>query len=849
MATQLSQQGSGPELEVAFRRHLPQRLRVLLRRARAQCRTGWDCNVLRALHDEIALLAGACGRYGMLETGERLLALESALAIPVAARGIPDEATNARIDALLDSLGPHLQQTLPDSTQRAWVQGAAPPAARDPFPRCEVPPEKYWLQLGIADVQDAHPGKEANDASDEQSIEQSMLPTWSDVPRGPRVRIVNDDDPSINELLVRLEQQGCDVALVERIDALVDLLQSEPPDLAILIADARTPLDRLAKGLHQARRDPAHRVRLLALLRAPEVELQLRALRAGADRCIPLPAPSEETVGAALELANVDQESAYRILIVDDDAPQALFAQAILRRAGMETKVLSESLAVLEELDRFRPDLLLLDLNMPDCDGFELTALVRERDGYVNTPIVFLSGDQDEDRQFAALDAGGDDFLIKPIRPAHLVAAVTNRVRRARMAASRVRRRRRRDAGTGLHERAQLLDALSEHLAASRGRATQGGLLAIEINDAAALHRRLGLAAFDQVLAQIGAFIVGVARVGCMTARHGNAGYLIFAPARSESELAVLAGELTESARDARFGAQASAVKLVCAVCAFEASISEPTQALAAVERTLVAAREQPQAISIHSGLEPDPNSITHRLSVALADESFDLAFQPIVPIHGAPEPVYQALLRLHTDDHEFLAAELVPVAVRTGAIAVVDAWVLRRCIAILAERQRRGDPVRLFASQSLQGWSDVGRFAAIQKALADTEVRTESLVLEFRAEEVRHNMRILVGLAEDLRRADIGLSLAGIDADALAAGWINHLPLDYVKLIPGLDDDALKNIVDATHERGIKVVAPCVETLAQVERLRAANVDLLQGNYFRSPAEDLGEPIPQVEA
>ncbi|MES2404089.1 MAG: EAL domain-containing response regulator [Pseudomonadota bacterium] len=841
MASQLSQQDPGPELQAAFRRHLPQRLRTLLRRARAQCRSGWDCNVLRALHDEIAVLAGACGRYGMLETGERLLALESALALPSAAHAVPDAAASAEIDALLDSLRPHLQLPSPGPTRPEWMPAVNPTAARDPFPRSEIPLDRYWLQLGIADVQGAPAGNDAQAAPVE-------APASTELAHGPRVRIVNDDDPAVNELLLRLEQQGCDVALLDRIDALVEAVRKAPPDLAIVVADAQTTFDALSAALQFARRDPAHRVRLLVLLRAPDVELQLRALRAGADRCVALPASSEEIVGAAVELASVDQESAYRILIVDDDAPQALFAQAILRRAGMETKILGESLAVLDELDRFRPDLLLLDLNMPDCDGFELTALIRERDGYVNTPIVFLSGDQDEERQFAALDAGGDDFLVKPIRPTHLVAAVTNRVRRARMAASRALRKRRRDAGTGLHDRSQLLDALSEHLAASGGRPAQGGLLAVEVEAAAALRSHLGLTSFDQLLSQIGAFIVGHARVGCMTARHGNAGYLIFSPTRAEAELAGLASELLEAAHESRFGAQASAVGLACAVCAFDASITEPAQALAAVERTLSAARAQPEQIAIYSELAPDPNSITQRLAVALASGSLGLAFQPILPIRGAAEPQYQALLRLRADGQEYVAAQLVPVAVRTGSIATIDAWVVQRCIAILAERLRDGDPVRLFASQSLQGWSGGERASALRVALAATGVQAGSLILEFRAEEVRHNMRTLLALAPELRQAEVRLSLAGVDADAIAAGWIEHLPLDYVKLAPGLDDLSLSAVVQAAHERGLRVVAPCVESIAEVERLRTAGIDLLQGNYFRPPASNLDEALPQVE-
>jgi PleD family two-component response regulator/EAL domain-containing protein (putative c-di-GMP-specific phosphodiesterase class I) len=842
MASQLSQQKPDAELQAAFRQHLPQRLRTLLRRARAQCRSGWDCNVLRTLHDEIAQLAGACGRYGLLETGERLLALESALAPAVSANQVPDAAATTGIDALLDSLRPHLQQSSRGPGLPAWMQDPPPIAAKAPFPRCDAPPTGYWLQLGITDAGGAANATAANEAP----ASQPDMPPVPEHPRGPRVRIVNDDDPLINELLLRLDQQGCDVALLDHVPGLLDQLKGAPPDLVILIADAHTPLEQLATTLREARRDPAHRVHLLVLLRETDVERRLRALRAGADRCIALPATPGETVGAALELAMVDEESPYRVLIVDDDAPQALFAQAILRRAGMETRVLGESLAVLEELDRFQPDLLLLDLNMPDCDGFELTALIREREGYVNTPIVFLSGDQDEDRQFAALDAGGDDFLMKPIRPTHLVAAVTNRVRRARAAASRTRRRRRRDAATGLHERAQLLDALSEHLAAAGGYAAQGGLLAVELRDATILRDRIGLAAFDQVLTQLGDFILRHARTGYMTARHAHAAFLIFSPARSERELVALATELVAAADDERFGAQATAVRLDAAVCAFDAATSESAVALAAVQHTLTTARTQPDRIAVHPTLAPDPEALAQRISAALAHGSFDLVFQPIIPIRGAAGPHYQALLRLRHGEQEFLAAELIPAAIRAGYIAEVDAWVVSHCIGVLAQHQRDGDPVCLFASQSLQGWTDQGRRGQLSARLAITGVVAPSLVIEFRCEEARNNLRALVELAPELKRAGVRLCLAGVDTDAVNAGWIGHLPLDFIKLSPALADGDLETVVRGAHSHNLRVIAPRIETVARAEELRAASVDMLQGNHFRPPAAELDHPFAE---
>lgn len=843
MASLMARQNPDAELQAAFRRHLPQRLRTLLRRARAQCRSGWDCNVLRSLHDEIAQLAGTCGRYGMLETGERLLALESALAPALAAHTVPDAASNARIDALLDSLRPHLQPMAPGPGLPAWLQEAAPAAAKAPFPRCEVPPANYAVQLGLVDDEGWN-----EDAAPVVAAKEAVVPPPVVLPepsRGPRVRIVNDDDPLVNELMVRLDQQGCDVALVEQADDLIEQLRRAPPDLVVVMADARTPLENLAPALRDARRDPAHRVRMLVLLREVDVELRLRALRAGADRCLAMPASPSDAVAAALELAVVDQELPYRILIVDDDAPQALFAQAILRRAGMETRVLGESLAVLEELDRFQPDLLLLDLNMPDCDGFELTALVREREGYVNTPIVFLSGDQDEDRQFAALDAGGDDFLMKPIRPAHLVAAVTNRVRRARAAASRSRRRRRRDATTGLHERMQLLDALSEHLAAGGGYGAPGGLLAIEVQNAAALRNRLGLIAFDQLLTQVGDFVLRHIRAGTMTARHGQAGFLVFAPDKNERELLAVATELAAAARDQRFGAQASAVRLALAACGFEAGTSESAIALAAVEQTLRAARDRPDGVAAHAMLTPGAGAIAQRIQSALDNGSFELAFQPIVPIRGAAGPHYQALLRLRDDEHEFLAAELVPAAIRAGSIAAVDAWVVERCIGILSERNQNGEPVCLFASQSLRGWEDVTRRGQLAASLLAADIGGGELVLEFRCEEARANPGAWSELARGLEQTRVRLSLAGIDAEAVAAGLIDDLPLAYAKVAPDLGDADLERIVAAAHARHLRVIVPHIEAGARAERLRAAGVDLMQGNYFQPPAATLEPARP----
>ncbi|MGH8213490.1 MAG: EAL domain-containing protein, partial [Rhodanobacteraceae bacterium] len=831
MQLSIAEPAQSAELRDAFLHHLPQRLKTLLRRARAQSRVGWDINVLHLVQDEVANLAGACGRYGQLELGERLLALESALAPWTQGQQVPDADANARIDAVLDSLRPHLEGDAPAWPRAVPARVFTPEAVvveeADGYQLHESPPVGHWRTLGSPDFE---PPLAANEPAPPPATA-----VQASAAEGHSVYLLGGDDPLLNELTMRLESRGCAVTPIDDAASLAEVLGALPPQLVVVGARHIEALDSIGPALRTARASASHKVAMLALLADGEVSSRLRALRAGADRCISLPAQSEEIVERALDLLSGEEEEAYRILIVEDDASQALFAESILRKAGMVTQVLNEPIAVLEELDRFQPDLLLMDLNMPGCDGLELTALIREREGYVSTPIVFLSGDPDADRQFAALDAGGDDFLSKPIRPKYLVSAVTNRVRRARASLKHARERRKRDPATGLHGRAQLLDALNERFAAAGGGVLSGGVLCAEVDGATALRAQVGLTVLDEVLAETGAFIARNVERDEMVARFGDAGFLVLSPKRDEEGLAALAQTLRAQIARERFGGKALPVELSCGVCAFGSGLSEAGAVLAATERALDAARRDQGGIGMYSRLGAADSGMRAQLEAALRADAFHLIFQPIAPLAGAAEPQYQALLRLRdsSSGELYSAAQLIPEATRAGLIGAIDDWVLRRCLNLLAERERGGARLRLFVSQSLDGWKDPARVAALRQQLPASGISRGSVALEFRQEDARAQLRLLIDLSLGLRELGVKLSLAGVDREAVAAGLLEHLPLDFIKLAPGAETGAgdLPGLVQVAHEHGRQVIAPRVEDAAAAVRLCAAGVDFLQGN------------------
>ena len=90
----------------------------------------------------------------------------------------------------------------------------------------------------------------------------------------------------------------------------------------------------------------------------------------------------------------------FRVLVVEDDRGQALFAQSVLHGAGMLAEVEMQPEGVLQTIERFKPDLVLMDLHMPGQDGMTLTMQIRQRPELLHLPIVFLTGDPDPERQF-----------------------------------------------------------------------------------------------------------------------------------------------------------------------------------------------------------------------------------------------------------------------------------------------------------------------------------------------------------------------------------------------------------------------------------------------------------------
>lgn len=120
-----------------------------------------------------------------------------------------------------------------------------------------------------------------------------------------------------------------------------------------------------------------------------------------------------------------------KVLVVDDDSHIRDVISFALRRGGFEVVEAGDGRAAVESFERHHPDLVILDILMPELDGLDVCrALRNEASGDRNTPILFLSSKDAEEDRIEGLEVGGDDYMVKPFSPRELLARVNAHFRR-----------------------------------------------------------------------------------------------------------------------------------------------------------------------------------------------------------------------------------------------------------------------------------------------------------------------------------------------------------------------------------------------------------------------------------
>ncbi len=122
---------------------------------------------------------------------------------------------------------------------------------------------------------------------------------------------------------------------------------------------------------------------------------------------------------------------AHRILVVDDDRQIVRLVQSYLQQAGFTVLTAYDGEEALHAMRREKPDLVVLDLMLPQRDGLEITRLVRSDEALAAIPILMLTARVEDVDKLIGLELGADDYLTKPFNPPEVVARVKAILRRS----------------------------------------------------------------------------------------------------------------------------------------------------------------------------------------------------------------------------------------------------------------------------------------------------------------------------------------------------------------------------------------------------------------------------------
>ncbi|MEM7761757.1 MAG: response regulator, partial [Cyanobacteria bacterium P01_A01_bin.40] len=237
-----------------------------------------------------------------------------------------------------------------------------------------------------------------------------------------------DDKNLDQELLAEAKCQGLKTQIASNLVQAQTILERESIDAVlhkIIFPDGKD-LEFLQQ-LHQHHPN----LPLVAIGESPQLLDRLNFARKGGNLFLQHPVEPNTAISAVVELVE-NLGSAAKVLIIDDDPQVLLSLEISLKPWGFKITTLDKSTQFWEVLESVEPDILVLDINMPDLDGIELCQILRSDRYWQDLPVLFLSVHQDQQTQTKAFDIGADDYICKPVTGSILANRILNRLRRSK---------------------------------------------------------------------------------------------------------------------------------------------------------------------------------------------------------------------------------------------------------------------------------------------------------------------------------------------------------------------------------------------------------------------------------
>jgi diguanylate cyclase (GGDEF)-like protein len=354
--------------------------------------------------------------------------------------------------------------------------------------------------------------------------------------RNKRQRLIYlcDDEPEqVDQLIHHLRCFGHEVVQFIDTDTFFNAVLTRRPDAVIM--DVQFPQGQTAgtETLTSLNKLTGQPLPAIVLSAHSDFHSRLSAVRAGCGGYFTKPVKPLDLMLA---------EEPLKVLVVDDEPEAAAYHALLLEESGMLTHQVHHPADALTVMERFSPDLLLVDVYMPVCSGEELASIIRQQPEHLGLPIIYLSSETDSQKQISAMSAGVEAFLTKPVQPEELVSAVQLRAERLRLLRSLMTR----DSMTGLYNHSTTTELINKNLAQAHRDNSQHAMAMIDIDHFKHVNDTHGHLAGDQVIITLARLLKSRLRLSDIIGRYGGEEFVVLLKGINAEKAATLIDSLRE---------------------------------------------------------------------------------------------------------------------------------------------------------------------------------------------------------------------------------------------------------------------------------------------------------------
>ncbi|MBK9130822.1 MAG: EAL domain-containing protein [Gammaproteobacteria bacterium] len=540
------------------------------------------------------------------------------------------------------------------------------------------------------------------------------------------------------------------------------------------------------------------------------------------------------------------------ILVVDDDRSTRFAFRNILEEEGYNV-IEAEDGAKAIELCKYRvPDLILMDAKMPVMDGFTACQHIRQIPESAHTPILIITGLDDEDSIERAFSVGATDYISKPVnfsvmrrRIAHLMHASRAERHMRHLAFS--------DTLTGLPNRARFTNHLNNLLEARRDNNTPLAIMFIDVDRFKLINDTLGHDAGDMLLKIVAERIHNCVRDDDLVARLGGDEFTVVLDNVGDRDvLETIARKICHSfSKPVAFLNQEIFVSVSIGISMFPGDATDIATLMKHADTAMFHAK---RLRNDYKFFEPNMEAgaserleLEHGLRVALERNELVVHFQPQEDLKTGRIVGAEALVRwIHPERGLISPLEFIPLAEETGLINPIGELVLRESCRQLRSWIDRGyGPLRIAINISARQLEKNEIIDVIADILETTGIPPECLELEITESVIMNHAEEMMQIFRRLKEMNLLLAIDDFGTGYSSLAYLKRFPIDILKIDRSFVKDIPINAEDVAIVTGViamakgldlKVVAEGVENAEQKAFLQQQQCDYMQGYYLSKP-------------